>query len=189
MALFNSLDKKRIAFVGNSFTFYGGCVRGSKFDELDDGCFYKLAHSFGDDVTVTNFTWGGASFWHKGNAFSERALYTKMKELHPAFYNNPQGLPLDDFYRQDIVIFQQSGDRIAETYEDAMLIARLFRRRLLSSSAAWLACYPKALRKPWRICLPPLTPKRKRSLAAKPANSLWKPSLRLCRKCWAAAPI
>ena len=126
MALFNSLDKKRIAFVGNSFTFYGGCVRGSKFDELDDGCFYKLAHSFGDDVTVTNFTWGGASFWHKGNAFSERALYTKMKELHPAFYNNPQGLPLDDFYRQDIVIFQQSGDRIAETYEDAMLIAKLF---------------------------------------------------------------
>ena len=125
-ALFLNLDKKRIAFVGNSFTFYGGCVRGSKFNELDDGFFYKLARSFGDELTVTNFTWGGASLWHKGDSFAERALYTKMLELHPAFYNNPQGLELDDFYRQDVVIFQQSGDRIAETYEDAMLIASLF---------------------------------------------------------------
>lgn len=126
MALFKDLNAKRIAFVGNSFTFYGGCVRGSKFNELDDGCFYKLARSFGDNVTVTNFTWGGASFWHKGAGFADRALYTKMKELHPAYYNNVEGLPLDDFYRQDVVIFQQSGDRIADTYEDAMLIARLF---------------------------------------------------------------
>lgn len=128
MAFFKNLNNKKIAFIGNSFTFYGGCVRGSKFNELDDGYFYKLAQSFGDNVTVTNFTWGGASFLHKGNFFAERALYTKMKELHPAYYNNPEGLPLDDFYRQDVVIFQQSGDRIAETYEDAMLIAELFPR-------------------------------------------------------------
>ena len=126
MALFDSFDKKRIAFVGNSFTFYGGCVRADGFDSTDDGYFYKLAKAFGDDVTVTNFTWGGASFWHKGEGFAPRMLYEKMKELHPAYYGNPEGLPIDDFYRQDAVVLQQSGDSIKETYEDACLIMKLF---------------------------------------------------------------
>ena len=126
MALFESFDKKRIAFVGNSFTFFGKCVNVNAFDSLDDGYFVSLAKAFGDDVTVTNFTWGGASFLHKGSGFAQRALYEKMKELHPAYYNNPQGLPLDDFYRQDAVVLQQSGDRIDQTYEDAKLIMELF---------------------------------------------------------------
>ena len=72
MAVFKSFDKKRIAFVGNSFTFYGKCVNVNAFDGLDDGYFYQLARSLGDDVTVTNFTWGGASFWHKGSGFAQR---------------------------------------------------------------------------------------------------------------------
>lgn len=126
MAVFKSFDKKRIAFVGNSFTFYGKCVNVNTFDGLDDGYFYQLARSLGDDVTVTNFTWGGASFWHKGSGFAQRMLYEKMKELHPAYYNNPEGLPVEDFYRQDAVVLQQSGDRIKETYEDARLIMSLF---------------------------------------------------------------
>lgn len=126
MAIFKSFDKKRIAFVGNSFTFYGKCVNVNAFDGLDDGYFYQLARSLGDDVTVTNFTWGGASFWHKGSGFAQRMLYEKMKELHPAYYNNPEGLPVEDFYRQDAVVLQQSGDRIKETYEDARLIMSLF---------------------------------------------------------------
>lgn len=126
MAVFKSFDKKRIAFVGNSFTFYGKCVNVNAFDGLDDGYFYQLAKSLGDDVTVTNFTWGGASFWHKGSGFAQRMLYEKMKELHPAYYNNPEGLPVEDFYRQDAVVLQQSGDRIKETYEDARLIMSLF---------------------------------------------------------------
>ena len=95
MAVLQSFDKKRIAFVGNSFTFFGKCVDPNAFDKIDNGYFYSLAKSFGDDVTVTNFTWGGASLWHKGEGFAERALYEKMKELHPAYYNNPQGLPLE----------------------------------------------------------------------------------------------
>lgn len=126
MPIFDSLDEKRVAFVGNSFTFYGKCVNVERFDSYDDGYFYKLAKSFGDDICVTNFTWGGASFWHKGDGFAERALYLKMKELHPAYYNNPDGLPLDEFYRQDLVILQQSGDNIKQTYEDASLIMALF---------------------------------------------------------------
>lgn len=126
MAIFKSFDKKRIAFVGNSFTFYGKCVNVNAFDGLDDGYFYQIARSLGDDVTVTNFTWGGASFWHKGSGFAQRMLYEKMKELHPAYYNNPEGLPVEDFYRQDAVVLQQSGDRIKETYEDARLIMSLF---------------------------------------------------------------
>lgn len=126
MSVFESFDKKRIAFVGNSFTFYGKCVNVNAFDGLDDGYFYQLARSLGDDVTVTNFTWGGASFWHKGSGFAQRMLYERMKELHPAYYNNPEGLPVEDFYRQDAVVLQQSGDRIKETYEDARLIMSLF---------------------------------------------------------------
>ena len=126
MSVFESFDKKRIAFVGNSFTFYGKCVNVNAFDGLDDGYFYQLAKSFGDNVTVTNFTWGGASFWHKGSGFAQRMLYERMKELHPAYYNNPEGLPVEDFYRQDAVVLQQSGDRIQETYEDARLIMSLF---------------------------------------------------------------
>ena len=126
MALFNNFDKKRIAFVGNSFTFFGKCVRANGFDSIDDGYFYSLARAFGDDVTVTNFTWGGASLWHKGEGFADRALYERMKELHPAYYNNPEGLELEEFYRQDAVVLQQSGDNIKETYEDASLIMSLF---------------------------------------------------------------
>ena len=121
-----SFDGKRIAFIGNSFTFFGKCVNPSNFDKEDDGYFYRLSRSFGDDVAVTNFTWGGASLLHKGDSFADRALYEKLKELHPAYYNNPQGLPLDDFYRQDAVVLQQSGDRIEQTYEDARLIMELF---------------------------------------------------------------
>lgn len=123
---FDNFDKKKITFIGNSFTFYGKCVRGSTFDALDDGYFYKLARSFGDDVTVTNFTWGGASLWHKGSGFAPRMLYERLMELHPAYYNNPQGLPLDEFYLQDAVVLQQSGDRIKETYDDARLIMALY---------------------------------------------------------------
>lgn len=126
MAVIQSFDKKKIIFIGNSFTFFGKCVNVKTFDEVDDGYFYKLAQSFGEDVTVTNFTWGGASFWHKGDGFASRMLYEKLKELHPAYYNNPQGLPLDSFYMQDIAVLQQSGDRIKETYEDARLIMELF---------------------------------------------------------------
>lgn len=126
MSLFDSFDKRKIAFIGNSFTFFGGCVEPDKLDTEDHGYFYALAKSLGDDVTVTNFTWGGASLWHKGDGFAQRALYDKMRELHPAYYNNPMGLPLDDFYRQDAVVLQQSGDNIEQTYDDAMLIAALF---------------------------------------------------------------
>ena len=124
--MFENFNKKRIAFVGNSFTFFGKCTDVNAFDGVDYGYFYQLAKALGDDVTVTNFTWGGASFWHKGDGFAQRALYEKMKELHPAYYNNPEGLPLDEFYCQDAVVLQQSGDRIAQTYDDAKLIMELF---------------------------------------------------------------
>lgn len=126
MAVIQNFDKKKIIFIGNSFTFFGKCVNVKTFDEVDDGYFYKLAQSFGEDVTVTNFTWGGASFWHKGDGFASRMLYEKLKELHPAYYNNPDGLEIEDFYRQDAVVLQQSGDCIAQTYEDAQLIMSLF---------------------------------------------------------------
>ena len=125
----SSLDGAKVMFIGNSFTYYGHCC-GSKEDNpwggTDKRYFYKVAKSYGDEVTVTNFTWGGSSLWHKKSKVAEKALYVKMLETHPNYYNNPQGKPMDEIYNQDYVILQQSGDNINETYEDAKAIMALF---------------------------------------------------------------
>lgn len=125
----SSLDGAKVMFIGNSFTYYGHCC-GSKEDNpwggTDKGYFYKVAKSYGDEVTVTNFTWGGSSLWHKKSKVADKALYVKMLETHPNYYQNPQGKPMDEIYDQDYVILQQSGDNISETYEDAKAIMALF---------------------------------------------------------------
>ncbi len=125
----SSLDGANVMFIGNSFTYYGHCC-GSKENNpwggSDKGYFYKVAQSFGDNVKVVNFTWGGASLWHKKSGVAEKALYVKMLQTHPNYYNNPQGKPMDKIYEQDYVILQQSGDNISETYSDAKAIMALF---------------------------------------------------------------
>ena len=126
MACINDFSKKRILFIGNSFTFFGNCVNVSTFDSIDNGYFNSLARAFCEDAIVTNFTLGGASLIHKNNVVSDRALYWKLLALHPIYYDNPQGVEVEDFYRQDVVVLQQSGDNIEQTYEDAKKIMQLF---------------------------------------------------------------
>lgn len=125
----SSLDGAKVMFIGNSFTYYGHCC-GSKENNpwggTDKRYFYKVAKSYGDEVKVTNFTWGGSSLWHKKSKVAEKALYVKMLETHPDYYQNPQGKPMDEIYNQDYVILQQSGDNISETYSDAKAIMALF---------------------------------------------------------------
>lgn len=125
----SSLDGANVMFIGNSFTYYGHCC-GSKEDNpwggTDKRYFYKVAKSYGDEVKVTNFTWGGSSLWHKKSKVAEKALYVKILETYPNYYNNPQGKPMDEIYDQDYVILQQSGDNISETYSDAKAIMALF---------------------------------------------------------------
>ena len=125
----SSLDGANVMFIGNSFTYYGHCC-GSKENNpwggVDKGYFYQVAQSYGDKVTVTNFTWGGSSLWHKKSSVAEKALYVKILETYPNYYQNPQGKPMDEIYNQDYVILQQSGDNISETYSDAKAIMALF---------------------------------------------------------------
>ncbi len=122
-----SLDGSRVMFVGNSFTYYGECVSKSTTNQVDKGYFYQIAKNFGDNLTVINFTYGGASLWHNASGgLADPCLYTEMKSLHPNYYNNPDGKALDSFYDQDYVILQQSGDNISSTYADAKAIMALF---------------------------------------------------------------
>ena len=125
----SSLDGAKVMFIGNSFTYYGHCC-GSKENNpwggTDKGYFYQVAKSYGDKVTVTNFTWGGSSLWHKKGSVAEKALYVKILQTYPNYYQNPQGKPMDEIYNQDYVILQQSGDNISETYSDAKAIMALF---------------------------------------------------------------
>ena len=67
-----SLDGKRVIFIGNSFIYYGCAVlakSASGYPTLrgrtrDGGYFYRIAKSHGEDVSVTNWTFGGHRFSH-----------------------------------------------------------------------------------------------------------------------------
>ena len=66
-----SLDKKKIIFVGNSYTYYGQTVLEKSQKHLtlesrqaDKGYFYQLCKRNGMEVEVTNWTFGGHSLDH-----------------------------------------------------------------------------------------------------------------------------
>ena len=61
----NSLDGKKIIFIGNSYTYYGQTVLEksqtylTQSERIDDkGYFYQLCHANGMDTEVTNWTYG-----------------------------------------------------------------------------------------------------------------------------------
>lgn len=61
-----SLDGKKVIFIGNSFIYYGNAVCEKKWKVLsqeersnDEGYFYQLCKANGENVAVTNFTFGG----------------------------------------------------------------------------------------------------------------------------------
>lgn len=130
------LDQKKILFAGNSLTFYGELIINKNGRPTDgEGIFEKVARSYGDEVRVTNFTFGGAGFVdgrrsHASDGLDESigeyGIYQLMKAYHPDHYNNAEDNALDSFYDQDVVVLQQRGAGIANSYEQAKLIAALF---------------------------------------------------------------
>ena len=54
-----SLDGKKVMFIGNSFVYYGNCVIKGEQGKEDNGYFYQLARSNGEEATVIDHTYGG----------------------------------------------------------------------------------------------------------------------------------
>ena len=44
-----SLEGKKVLFIGNSFTYTGGCVSSDNFGTADEGYFFRLASSLEKD--------------------------------------------------------------------------------------------------------------------------------------------
>ena len=132
----SSLDGKKIMFAGNSLTYYGEIVINNDGSPTrNKGVFEKIAESFGDKVKVTNFTYGSAGFTDGRDkastdglpaSYKDYGLYQLMTELHPNYYNNPDGKEMDAFYDQDIVVFQQRGASISSSYDQVKQLASLF---------------------------------------------------------------
>lgn len=132
----SSLDGKKIMFAGNSLTYYGEVVINDGGSPTQSkGVFEKIAETFGDKVKVTNFTYGSAGFVDGRDkastdgipsSYKDYGLYQLMLELHPNHYGNKDGREMDSFYDQDVVVFQQRGASIADSYEQVMKIAALF---------------------------------------------------------------
>ena len=66
-----TLDKKKIIFIGNSYTYYGQTVLEKSQKHLtqesrrgDKGYFYQLCRRSGMEVEVTNWTFGGHGLAH-----------------------------------------------------------------------------------------------------------------------------
>ncbi len=115
---FESLDGKRVAFIGNSQTYFGNCViKNGDFLSYDTGYFYQICKGFGENVTVRNCTIGGAGF---------RSLRENLIKNYPNYYNNPDGKEMNDFYNQDYVIFQQEGSSVATTYTALLALMEMF---------------------------------------------------------------
>ena len=132
----NTLDGKKIMFAGNSLLYYGEVVINDGGSPTQSkGVFEKIAETFGDKVKVTNFTYGSAGFVDGRDkasddgisaSYKDYGLYQLMLELHPNHYGNKDGREMDSFYDQDVVVFQQRGASISDSYEQVMQIAALF---------------------------------------------------------------
>ena len=132
----SSLDGKKIMFAGNSLTYYGEVViNDNGSPTAKKGVFEKVAEYFGDKVSVTNFTYGSAGFTDGRDkassdgipsSYTNYGIYQLMIELHPNYYNNPNGKEMDPFYDQDVVVFQQRGASISSSYDQVKKIAALF---------------------------------------------------------------
>lgn len=99
-----SLDGARVLFIGNSFTFYGGCTQVyNKVNFNDNGYFKQVATAMGDEVSVTTATYGNGVLCDENARVN---LYQIILDQFP----NPWGSEkMDDFYNQDVVVLQQGS--------------------------------------------------------------------------------
>ena len=89
-AILPSLDGKKVLFIGNSHTYYGGNVTTTRGPNTrDTGWFYQIAKTFGENVTVVNMTYPGEKFID---------LYPRLTEQSEEWFKS-----------FDAVVMQQAG--------------------------------------------------------------------------------
>ncbi len=73
----DKLDGKKIIFIGNSFVYYGGCVdiRGERPCTDDRGYFRLLCEENGENVSVTDATYGGRHLYDFATADPGEGTY------------------------------------------------------------------------------------------------------------------
>ncbi len=102
-----SLDKKTVAFIGNSFIYYGNCVINGGQGSTDTGYFYQLARENGESVTVYDYVYGGRNLEYiYNNALKPRA---------------PSA-----FLDVDYVFLSEAGENNSEITRDILNIMSLF---------------------------------------------------------------
>lgn len=111
------LGGKKVIFIGNSFTYYGQTVFEREWSdyfqeqrENDKGYFYQLCKANGDDVSVTNWTFGSHSLAN----FCQHPCNNKNCKS----YGSDHLEQLKDKYYDYVII---SGGRKSTTTEEAFL--------------------------------------------------------------------
>lgn len=113
-----SLDGKKIIFIGNSFIYYGQTVLEKTQKYLkqesrvgDEGYFYQLCLENGENVEVTNFTFGGHKLYdfYSGNCEANRGC----DGVDHFSY-------ITDKYYDYVCISAGSGERSEDSFMDDM---------------------------------------------------------------------
>jgi len=122
---YNSLDGKRVIFIGNSYVFYGCAVEHKVCEvltqnerEWDRGYFYQLAHQLGEEVNVTNWTFGGHALAHIFNDVCGFEKKSCKDEDHKSYLLNR--------YYDYVIISPSSGKRSVDRIEEDMREIREF---------------------------------------------------------------
>ena len=121
-----SLDGKKIIFIGNSFVFYGNAVLRQPCTILSQkertgnrGYFYQLCKCGGDEVEVTNWTFGGHTLAH----IYKNECGCVKKEC----YGKDHSSFLLDRYFDYVVISGSSGDPSDKSFlEDIENLKKIF---------------------------------------------------------------
>ncbi len=124
----NTLDGKRIIFIGNSYVFYGnavirvGCDKIEESDRQNDlGYFYQLCRLNGESVSVTNWTFGGHGL---SDIFGGTCGMSKKEccgQNHEAY--------LENRYYDYVIVSPSGGRRSADRFFTDMRYIKAFFER------------------------------------------------------------
>ena len=102
-----SLDGKKVAFIGNSFIYYGNCVINGGQGSTDTGYFYQLARRNGESVTVYDYVYGG-------------------RNLKYIYNNTLKSLSASVLADIDYVFLSEAGENNSAIIQDLTNIMKLF---------------------------------------------------------------
>lgn len=113
------LDGKKVAFIGNSFLYYGGCVELGNQRSADNGVFWQICSANGENVTVYDFTYGG----HRLRDFTEAGDKTGGSGSPGIGQDLLADVDLADV---DIVFISEAGENNANFLSDVKSIMNRF---------------------------------------------------------------